>query len=83
MIPPFRLLRPRPLAGAALAGSEGELDVGRAPVEGDGERLRVGVKKVGCSGFAYTYDYADEIIRTGRELLETVERPAAGRESVR
>ena len=27
---------------------------------GRGLGLRVGVKKVGCSGFAYTYDYADE-----------------------
>jgi iron-sulfur cluster assembly protein len=26
---------------------------------GRGLGLRVGVKKVGCSGFAYTYDYAD------------------------
>ena len=28
---------------------------------GHGLGLRVGVKKVGCSGFAYTYDYADRI----------------------
>jgi iron-sulfur cluster assembly protein len=28
---------------------------------GHGLGLRVGVKKVGCSGFAYTYDYADEV----------------------
>jgi iron-sulfur cluster assembly protein len=28
---------------------------------GGGLGLRVGIKKVGCSGFAYTYDYADEI----------------------
>jgi len=27
---------------------------------GRGIGLRVGVKNVGCSGFAYTYDYADE-----------------------
>ncbi|SFW24899.1 iron-sulfur cluster assembly accessory protein [Nitrosovibrio sp. Nv17] len=27
---------------------------------GRGVGLRVGVKKVGCSGFAYTFDYADE-----------------------
>ena len=27
---------------------------------GSGLGLRVGVKKVGCSGFAYTFDYADE-----------------------
>lgn len=28
---------------------------------GRGIGLRVGVKKVGCSGFAYTYDYADDV----------------------
>lgn len=28
---------------------------------GRGIGLRLGVKKVGCSGFAYTYDYADEV----------------------
>ena len=28
---------------------------------GKGLGLRLGVKKVGCSGFAYTFDYADQI----------------------
>jgi len=28
---------------------------------GHGIGLRVGVKKVGCSGWAYTYNYADEV----------------------
>lgn len=28
---------------------------------GKGIGLRVGVKNVGCSGFGYTYDYADEV----------------------
>ena len=28
---------------------------------GAGIGLRLGVKKVGCSGFAYTFDYADEV----------------------
>jgi len=28
---------------------------------GSGIGLRVGVKEVGCSGFQYTYDYADEV----------------------
>ena len=32
--------------------------------------MRVGVKKVGCSGFAYTYDYADEI-REGDAVFES------------
>ncbi|MDH5481170.1 MAG: iron-sulfur cluster assembly accessory protein [Nitrosomonas sp.] len=28
---------------------------------GKGLALRVGIKKTGCSGFSYTFDYADEI----------------------
>ena len=28
---------------------------------GKGFALRIGVKKVGCSGYAYTYDIADEV----------------------
>jgi iron-sulfur cluster assembly protein len=37
---------------------------------GKGLGLRVGVKKVGCSGFAYTYDYADEV-GAGDHLFES------------
>jgi len=37
---------------------------------GKGLGLRVGVKKVGCSGFAYTFDYADEV-RAGDRLFES------------
>jgi iron-sulfur cluster assembly protein len=36
---------------------------------GHGIGLRVGVKEVGCSGFAYTYDFADEV-RPGDSLIE-------------
>ena len=36
---------------------------------GKGLGLRVGIKKVGCSGFAYTFDYADEV-REGDRLFE-------------
>ena len=36
---------------------------------GSGIGLRIGVKKVGCSGFAYTYDYADEV-KPGDERFE-------------
>lgn len=28
---------------------------------GRGVALRIGIKKSGCSGFSYTYDYADDI----------------------
>jgi iron-sulfur cluster assembly protein len=37
---------------------------------GKGLGLRVGVKKVGCSGFAYTFDYADDV-REGDRLFES------------
>jgi iron-sulfur cluster assembly protein len=36
---------------------------------GKGLGLRVGVKNVGCSGFAYTYEFADEL-RAGDQLFE-------------
>jgi len=36
---------------------------------GTGVGLRVGVKKVGCSGLAYTFDFADEI-QPGDRLFE-------------
>lgn len=37
---------------------------------GKGLGLRIGVKKVGCSGFAYTFDYADEM-RADDQVFET------------
>jgi iron-sulfur cluster assembly protein len=37
---------------------------------GKGLALRIGVKKVGCSGFAYTFDYADEV-RVDDEIFES------------
>lgn len=37
---------------------------------GRGVGLRVDVKKVGCSGFAYTFDYADEM-REGDRSFES------------
>jgi iron-sulfur cluster assembly protein len=36
---------------------------------GSGLALRIGVKQVGCSGYAYTYDYADEVL-AGDQLFE-------------
>jgi iron-sulfur cluster assembly protein len=36
---------------------------------GNGMGLRVGVKKVGCSGFAYTFDYADQL-QDGDRMFE-------------
>jgi len=41
----------------------------RLAKRGKGVGLRVGVKKVGCSGYAYTYDYADEL-QPGDQLFE-------------
>ena len=37
---------------------------------GAGIGLRLGVKKVGCSGFAYTFDYADDV-RAGDHSFES------------
>jgi iron-sulfur cluster assembly protein len=37
---------------------------------GSGVGLRLGVKKVGCSGFAYTFDYADDV-RLGDHVFES------------
>ncbi|SCX44607.1 iron-sulfur cluster assembly accessory protein [Nitrosospira sp. Nsp1] len=37
---------------------------------GKGLALRIGLKKVGCSGFAYTFDYADEIL-VGDQMFES------------
>lgn len=37
---------------------------------GKGLALRVGVKKVGCSGFAYTFDYVDELLQ-GDQMFES------------
>jgi iron-sulfur cluster assembly protein len=36
---------------------------------GSGLGLRVGLKKVGCSGFAYNFDFADEL-RPGDQVFE-------------
>ncbi len=43
---------------------------GQLAKRGKGLGLRVGVKKVGCSGFAYTFDYADDV-RAGDQLFES------------
>ena len=37
---------------------------------GKGVGLRLGVKKVGCSGFAYTFDFADEV-QPGDSVFES------------
>jgi iron-sulfur cluster assembly protein len=38
--------------------------------DGKGVGLRAGVKKVGCSGFAYTFDYADDV-RAGDRVFKS------------
>ena len=35
---------------------------GQLAKRGKGMGLRVGIRKVGCSGLAYTFDFADEIV---------------------
>lgn len=37
---------------------------------GEGAALRIGIKKSGCSGFSYTFDYADDI-KTDDQLFES------------
>lgn len=37
---------------------------------GKGLAFRIGIKKSGCSGFSYTFDYADEI-KTNDRLFES------------
>lgn len=37
---------------------------------GGGAALRIGIKKSGCSGFSYTFDYADDI-KTDDQLFES------------
>lgn len=37
---------------------------------GKGLGLRIGVKKEGCSGFAYVFNYADEL-KAGDQVFET------------
>lgn len=39
---------------------------------GSGMALRIGVKQTGCSGYAYTYDIADELL-AGDQLFEGFE----------
>jgi iron-sulfur cluster assembly protein len=54
----------------ALTESAARQIKGQLARRGKGLGLRVGVKKVGCSGFAYTFDYADEI-REGDRSFES------------
>jgi iron-sulfur cluster assembly protein len=48
---------------------------------GKGLGLRVGVKKVGCSGFGYTFDYADDIRPDDRVIEAHGAKLVVGEES--
>jgi iron-sulfur cluster assembly protein len=56
--------------GISLSENAAKQILKKLAKRGKGIALRVGVKKVGCSGFAYTFDYADEI-HTGDQLFES------------
>ncbi len=56
--------------GISLSENAAKQILKKLAKRGKGIALRVGVKKVGCSGFAYTFDYADEI-HTDDQLLES------------
>ena len=49
---------------------------------GKGLGLRVGVKKVGCSGFGYTFDYADDVRPEDRVIEAHGAKLVVGEESV-
>ena len=49
---------------------------------GKGLGLRIGVKNVGCSGFAYTYEIADELRADEREFEGHGVRLVAGAEAL-
>ena len=48
---------------------------------GKGLGLRVGIKKVGCSGFAYTFDYADDV-RAKDQAFDAFEAKVVDTESL-
>ena len=56
--------------GISLSENAAKQILKKLAKRGKGIALRVGVKKVGCSGFAYTFDYADEI-QTDDQLFES------------
>src|SRR5919106_2029611 len=58
------------MTGITLTESAARQIQAQLAKRGRGLGLRVGVKKVGCSGFAYTYDYADDV-GAGDQLFES------------
>ena len=55
----------------ALKYSESALEHFASSIQGRGKGLgvRIGVKKAGCSGFEYFFEYVDDILTEGQDII--------------
>ena len=56
---------------AALKFSQSALKHFAASIQARGKGLgvRIGVKKAGCSGFEYFFDYVDDVLTEGKDII--------------